>query len=396
MRTSSRYLATALLVTAVLAVPLAGSSGAKPASGDPLRFGFLDFTPAAAATHDGLQAYFDDWNKRGGYKGQPIELVYKSSDSLNSAGADAQTITNDPSVLAMLSGGVCQVTINALKATKIPTLASPALDPSCFDSSFMYGAGGQAPSLPALQWAIDHGSKHFGVLVPSVPGVSALVDPFKAYVDKNPQLGVDLTVVPLPLNAGGADVDGALAKLKSANVDAVFPITVIDTQELLLREAAAQGYGPTDGIKYIFSGIPTADLPIFEGTYALSVLYSWEDTSIPAVKKMVKTIGKKVKVHDSFSAGAYQEGLILEQTLDHIKGPITRDSIEKFWRAQHKFQLPLAPYKVDFVGGSGCTGINSGDACTFKSPSGAQILQNKDGTWVPAGEFVVIPAKEFN
>lgn len=396
MHVRARSLVIVVLGAALLALPLAGSSGAKPAEGEPLTFGFLDFTPAATQTHNGLQAYFDAWNERGGFNGQPVELDYRSSADLGASTADAQQLVGDPDVLALLSAGVCQFTMNALKPSKIPTLVTPGPDPGCFDSSFMYAAGGQAPSLPALQWAIDRGAKHFGVLAPTnIPGVSVLTDPFEAYIDANPQLGVDLTLVNLPLGAGGADIDGAIAKLKEAKVDALFPVTTPESLELLMREASLQGFGPDDGIQYVFSGIPTANLPAFEGTAALSVWYPWEDTSNPAVKKMIKTIGKKVEVRDQFTTTGYQTGLILEDTLNSIKGPITRESISKFWRKQHKYQLPLAPYKVDFVGSSGCTGVNTGTSCAFKSPSGAQVVQQKDGEWVPVGDFVVVPAKDF-
>ena len=75
-------LLSATAVVAALVSITAPAGAAKPASGEPLQFGYINATSGANAvpsTKDALKAYVDDWNKRGGHDGQPIEVVIEDT-----------------------------------------------------------------------------------------------------------------------------------------------------------------------------------------------------------------------------------------------------------------------------------------------------------------------------
>jgi branched-chain amino acid transport system substrate-binding protein len=390
---------TLLAVAALMTVALSAGSNAgaaKPASGEPIVFGYLDPLVGASATpsvKQALLAYVDDYNERGGHDGQPVEIRFEDVgfDPGKSLAA-ARTFGSDPGVAGILNlGGICAVTRPVLATFNIPTLVA-ALDDSCpQDPSFMFTPGQQAATLPMMQFAINEGAKHFGLIYPGgIPLLrTGFVDPLESYLALNPDAGIDVTTVEVPIVATGADFDGAIAKLKAAGVTALYAAAQPAGAALAMQSAIRNGFGPDDGIKWIwgpniYDPTVVADLPDLEGAYALATATPWEETSNKQVKKMNRIIGDAVEVKDGFAESGYQTGALIEQSLDKVKGAVTRDSLRKVWQSKAftKYQPALVPYTVNLTDG-------------LKNPAGGQIVLAKGGQWEPASEFIVVPAKEF-
>ena len=73
---------SATAVVAALVSVAAPAGAAKPASGEPLQFGYIDSLIGASAVpslRQAFEAYIKDWNQRGGHHGQPIEVVFEEA-----------------------------------------------------------------------------------------------------------------------------------------------------------------------------------------------------------------------------------------------------------------------------------------------------------------------------
>ena len=387
--------ATAVVAALVSVTAPAGAAKPKPASGEPLQFGYINALSGATAvpsTKDALQAYVDDWNQRGGHNGQPIQVNFEDTGfDTGKQIAAARTFGSDPKTVAILGAATCTATIPIFATTHIPTLVQAVNTDTCVqDPSFMFTANPQANTLPGLVWAIDEGVKHYGVILPNLPQFRAgFVTPLEDYLTLHPKVKTDLTVAEVPLTPTGADFDGAVAKLKAAGVTALFAsLSAADSAAVALQSATRNGFGPADGVKWIlpsnlYNPTVASSVPDMEGAYVVANLYPWEDTSNPHVKKMIKTIGKTVP-NDGFAEQGYQIGWMLEQSLNDIKGDVTREALAKVWASKpyQKFQPYLAPYTVNFTDG-------------MANPSGGAILAVKNGEFVPKSDFIPIPAKEF-
>jgi ABC-type branched-subunit amino acid transport system substrate-binding protein len=381
-----------VMVASVATIGLAGTAGAKNPTGAPLKFGYIEPFPGESAQPtivEAIKAYFADWNKRGGYNNQPVALQVESPASFSPAAyiAAVNKLADDTKVVAFLDSGVCMYSVTALRSKHIPTLG--ATDQcGATDSSFFFATGGRATTLPMLTYAIAQGSKAFGVAYPSsVPGLKdGFVTPLQDYLDLNPSIKTKLVDVPMPFPASAADWDAAIQKMKDAGVDAAFIAVQPDGGVLGLQEARLQGFGPDDGIKWIFGpnfyDPEIAANSAFEGAYALSIAYPWEDTKNPQVKKMSKTIKKSLSKQDGFAESGYQIAASVEGALKGVKSPVTSAALLQKWSTLHKQPYPLTPTKLDWTN-------------VTKNPSVGEIVLAKDGKWVPASDFLVIPAKKF-
>jgi ABC-type branched-subunit amino acid transport system substrate-binding protein len=382
--------AVAALMVGTASVGLSVPAGAKEPTGAPIKFGYLGTLTGPSAEpqiEDAFRAYIADWNKRGGYKNQPIDVLFEQVGFDPAKNIASVNKLVGEGVVAFVAGGFCQITLPALRQAAIPTFGASAK--TCEDP-FMIATASQATTLPMLTFAIDNGgAKVFGVTYPAgVPGLrDGFVGPLEDYAALHP--GVKIVDAGTPgLQPTGADIDLAIAKMKDAGVTALFYAAQADTSLLYLESARRNGFGPEDGIKWIGGPnlydpkVIAANPDVFEGTYALSQNYPWEETNNPAVKEMIKVTKNATDIHDGFAASGYSLGSLLEHSLKGLKGKITRESLLKHWKSLTKFKLEMAPLTLNF-------------ADVNKNPSGGQIMQSKGGKFVPAGDYQVTKAKEF-
>jgi ABC-type branched-subunit amino acid transport system substrate-binding protein len=373
----------------VAAVAGSGTAGGAPKLNESvLKIGYIDSLTIPAPLpqiEESLQAYFDNWNKRGGASGHPVDLVYVAPGFNPGANIAAVNQLGDEGALMVLDTGFCPVTKGPLA-----TLGILAFGPSsdqCDDPTFMANWRGVSSTLPTLKWAVDNGSKHFGVVYPDIPGLrQAFVDPMEQYLAHNPDVTTQLSAYSMPSLPTAADIDGVIAQMKGAGVDTVLLNVLPDGADLAMQSAIRNGFAPKDGIDWIFppnvyDPKVASSIPSLEGAYVLSQWYAWEDTKNPAVKRMNKVIGK-TEIHDGFAASAYEAAAILEEGLKKVKGDITPESVkETFLTKMNNYRLPLAPYKVNL-------------SDYTKNPSGGQVLKVEGGKFVPDGKYIVIPPQE--
>jgi ABC-type branched-subunit amino acid transport system substrate-binding protein len=386
-----------LLTAAVAAVGFTGAAGAKPASGEPLRFGFVDGFPAGAnppTMAQGAQAYVDDWNKRGGLNGQPIDYIEVEPAGFSAASyiAAVSDLVDNKHVLALLSMGNCPYTIPAVRVSRTPTWGATS-SPACgLDDDFMLsqqgGFAGTAPALPAFTYAADHGAKLFAVTYPSViagPIKTMALDPLENYLKRHPEVKTKFVSVTVPLQLTGADVDAAIVSMKNQGVDALFPFITDTDLPLLMTHAATQGFAPSDGVDYYLGSnlhiAEVASLPEADGAYVMDTAYPVEDTKNPEVKKANKVLKGKVDQIDGFAQGGYQAAGFLENSLKGFKGKVTSESLLAHWKKIGKVPYPLSPVKFSMT--------------NPHHQAGGVPLQIKDGEFVPVGDFIVVPYKEF-
>jgi ABC-type branched-subunit amino acid transport system substrate-binding protein len=242
--------------------------------------------------------------------------------------------------------------------------------------------------LPYLKYAIDKGKKVFAVMYPgAIAGLKeGFVDPLQRYLDHHPEIDMKLVEIKQPFPASAADIDGAIAEMKSEHVDALFVATQPEGGSLTMQQAKLQGVGPDTGILWMFGpnfyDPKVAEAPDLAGTFVLSTNYPWEDTKNAEVKRMIKVTKGKVEKKDGFAIGGYASGALLERSMKGMKGKITSEALLAHWKTLTKVTAPLTPMKISFEG------LN-------KNPSGGVILKFDNGEYVPVSDFITVPGKEF-
>jgi ABC-type branched-subunit amino acid transport system substrate-binding protein len=387
-------LIAAVVAFASATAGLSGTAGAKLASGDPIKLGNLDpfpksFSAGVTTPPQAIAAYIDDWNKRGGLNGLPVDYVHEYPTGIDPGAyiAALTKLVNDDKVIALTGIGNCQYTINTMRQYRIPSWGATPEPPCGLQDDFMFvGAGVMtAPALTPFKFAVDHGATAFAIVRPAGIAVEGFLNgPIERYLKRHPGVKTKLVDIPIPFAPTAADLDAAILTMKEQGVDAVV-IYVTDTT-LAINEADIQGVGPKDGVKWFFGPNnytpQTAKVPELDGIYVSSQAYPWEDTKNPEVKKMIKVLKGKVDVRDGFAQIGYQDAGFLENSLKGIKGKITSTSILTQWKKDKKVRWPLSPMAFDVT-----------DAT--RNPTGGVILQVKNGAWAPVSDFIVIPAKEF-
>jgi ABC-type branched-subunit amino acid transport system substrate-binding protein len=387
-KSSARRLVAGVAATAIALGALVAPAGAKAkkVSGEPLKFAYLDFSAGAGATpqlDDAIQAYVKDWNNRGGFKGQPIQVTTYVTGFDAGLTVTAVQDSVEQGVTAFLASGFCQVSRGPIEAAGLSVFAGDAM---CYDPSFMPAPTGTGGLVAMIDWAREDGAKHFGVLYPNFPGFKEnIAGSLEGYAEV--QGGIDVTAVGLPYPYTGADLDAVIARFKAAGVDALYMSGQPSDVNLQLEKGRIQSFGPEDGIRWIFG--PNvydpnflADVPAAEGTYTLSFYYPWQDTANPIVKNALK-VTRDLEVRDGFAGIGYAAAANLEAILKkHKDKRVTAESFLATALAQHKFALPFQPLTVDL-------------ADLTKNPSGGQILKAVNGKYVVQGDYRVFQPEDY-
>ena len=252
--------------------------------------------------------------------------------------AAAQRLINEDGVVAFLNIGNCAATLPIIKAAKIPILG-PINDDCAIVGSPIPCVG---------KFAIDEGTKGVAFVGPDFPGLAQLKTPFIDYLEGNDIPFVDQA---LPIIPTGADIDGAVVNLKGKGVDTLYVLATLTAAPLLLESANRQGFGPADGIRWVFGPnlyVPeVAALPEFDGAYVQALTEPVEGDSAAA-----KTALKFLKKHDiepltGFAFAGYSAGARIEQFFKNVKGAATTTAIAKARKTMGPQPDPLLPVKID-------------------------------------------------
>jgi ABC-type branched-subunit amino acid transport system substrate-binding protein len=355
-----------------------------PATGEPIKIAVTNDETSLPQFTLGLQAYVDDWNARGGYKGRPIQLIVEdlTSDPATAAAA-GQKMVNQDNVVAVLSTNSnlnCTANGSFLNSEKVPVLYN-SIDAPCLQYDNFFGFMNPAPDLtvPGAAWLVDQGAKSTAFLVPNFPGVEVQADGMKKYAEAH---GAKFTLEFVPLTATAADFDSAIADMKSKGVDGVFALAGPAGFTTIIQSASNQGFFVDDGIKWLYGPTlytPSAISAIPElskggGILTQTIPFEVDD---PAVKAIFDKLVAKSKMVDGFSALAWNSGAALEQVFANLQGDdVTRASLMQAFQATKSTKLPLSTVDADLT--------------SRTNPPAGAVVTVKDGKFVVQTDFFIV------
>ena len=379
-----------LLVSILVASCVSGiggtSASAAPATGTPLKFGLLADQSGPEATPEyglAIEAYVANWNKHGGYKGHPIQLIVKDTMFNPTLTADfARTLVDQDQVIGMAGDGAyldCSVNNSFYQSAGVAVLGGGL--GTCFlagtDFAEMRPNGSGGLSV-AFDYLAHTGSKKIALVAPSLVAPTAITS-VEAYMKTQRESSL-VAAPPLPYPATAADFDSIISNLKSQNVDAVVALAGdTDASALFLQEAARANFGPANGIRVFVSSTsytPSAASAL-DGAYLVTNGYPWSSLNNPQVKtafQILKGKGSNANL-DGFAELGYQDAGLFQEALDSIHGPVTRASYKEALKKLRNVPFALTPMKV-----------TPSQPNTF--PVGGGIVKAKNGKFVTVAQFV--------
>jgi branched-chain amino acid transport system substrate-binding protein len=393
-----RHRVTVLLVVALSVIGLAAATPAQAkVSGKPLKFGVaitLTGPNAQPQALKAIQAYFADWNKRGGYKGRPVQLISEDAGGDATTGAAAaQKLVNADNVLALVGNFSpldCGVNGNLYESAGIASVANPVGN-DCYSLPHVFPVEPNplGKLTPSITWAVQQGARKIAAVYPDIataPGTKTALTTLLAKTNSGAEL---VLFKQFPLSPTAADADGFVADLKSAGADTVYVFLTVQQTAQVMDAAARANYGPKQSIRWI--GGPTTYSSIFpsqvgasgEGIYGTSLALAYEGVGkYPKAKRAVSVMKKTgVSPLDSFVQFSWETGNVLEQALGRVKGAVTRESVYNALRGMQAVKFVFSPgITYDY------TPIPS--ATTPRSfPPAGQVVQMKNGKWSVVSKF---------
>jgi branched-chain amino acid transport system substrate-binding protein len=358
------------------------STGGTPATGEPIKIGLPNDETSLPQFSQGLQAYVDDWNDRGGFNGRPIQLIVEdlTSDPATAA-AVGQKLLNQDNVVAVLSTNSnlnCTANGSFENSENVAVLYN-SIDAACLDYDNFFGFMNPAPDLtvPGVAWLVDQGAKSTAFLVPEFPGVESQAEGMKQYAADH---GVEFKLEFVPLTATAADYDAAIADLKDTGVDGVFALAGGAGYTLMIQSATNQDFFVDNGVTWLYGPTlytPSAltavpELALGGGILTQTVPFEVDD---PAVKDIFAKLSAKTDTVDGFAALAWNSGAALEAALAKIPAgtDVTRESVLAAFNASTAVTLPLSTVKADLT--------------SRTNPPAGAVVGETDGQFVVLTDF---------
>ena len=365
----------------------AETASATTPSGTPIKIGMLVDSPDPATNFyesaPVAQAFVNNWNKHGGFKGHPIDLLIKDAAlDPTSTIAGAQELVNNEGVVAMVDNTAlldCPVNASFYASAEIAVIPGTTSS-SCTEKTgaYVYPYNGTTSISIGLKWAIQQGSKTFALVLPSLPGAG--FGPTIANLQeilKKSGAKTKMITMSVPLTATAADWDAVIATLKGDGADTVMMGSTLPQTALALTTAATNSYGPKNGIRWIVGPAAyskSAISPVFAGAYILSYTYPWSENN-PDVKTALGIL-KNIKGLDGVDGLAYQDFSLIQSVLNEVKGPVTRQSVLAAIHKKTSIPLSLTSYSVDLA--------------SVNNLEGAQILVLKNGKFQAASKYLTV------
>ena len=238
------------------------AEAAKPASGEPIKIGFVWGITGAVAeivrqASEGVHAYFDDVNKNGGIKGRPIQMVEIDSKyqvPLAQEGYKKVTTEDKVPMVVLASTGDTEALAQQINGDKVVAItfscdekwAKPEMNPYIFTPCTTY----QDQMLTALQFIKSRGGgTKVAFSYPDIPFGQAPIPIGREFARK-----LDLQVVD-EQKVGAADVDAQsqALNLRSSNPDYVIIQNVTAGASAMVRSGKQVGLNSQFvGLNYAF------------------------------------------------------------------------------------------------------------------------------------------------
>lgn len=342
-------IAAALLTAggAMAAGPAASSSASKA----PIKIGAITELSGIGTLPDytdGAKAYYKQLNASGGIQGRKIQyIIADSAGDVTKANQAARRLVDSDKVV-MLEGGFsfADCPVNGQFYVKSGIINSPiAFDKTCYNNPNIVPVGnGPSVGYGANMYYASEVLKLKRVCTMSFnfPGQTAttndVIKRFEKFTKKKIALHVE-NVDP------AQSVLTALLRVKSAKCDALVAGAQTSVTSGLVKEAARQGM---NNVKFLF-GPNNYDPSFLKAAGSAAKLGGgmidtapYTDTSIPGVKGMLRAMKAANVKTTGASAAGYTVASVTGKVLQSIKGPITRQSVTKAYKALKKpIKVPL-------------------------------------------------------
>ncbi|TWP44958.1 ABC transporter substrate-binding protein [Lentzea tibetensis] len=176
---------TRVLTAVLTALALTGcvSERGNPASGEPIKIGFINNQEGAFAApqlRTGSEVAIQHVNNNGGIKGRPLDVVRCATDGTPAQSVECAEMFVQKKVIAVLEGidiGI-DAALPSLKAAGIPLVGHVQFTPGVMadPNAFFFGAASIAYGSAALKYYADQGIKTITWLMPEAVTSRAFTD----------------------------------------------------------------------------------------------------------------------------------------------------------------------------------------------------------------------------
>ena len=347
------------LAAAGAATPFASAQSAKT-----FTFGaLLPLTGFAAEIgqeqSQGMQAGVDAVNARGGVAGWTLKAIPLDHKGTAAGGVQAfNQLVNLEKVPYALMGfaAVILATYPMAVQNQVLVLNIGGISTNLLDKPWLYNNQliGEPLNVPLAQYAREHGIRTAATLVGEDPLGRDNAAIFSAAFSKRGGTIVAGETFPI----GATDFSAQLAKIRTANPDAIFNIVAGDTQGLIVKQARAAGF------KGLFLGLGQPTLAQLAGDAAdgfisAGLAEDWNSTN-RNVRQLYTAYKSKFGKQPSWIGGTVYEGVLLlakliESVVRSGKDPRSGAALQAALEASPSFPNCLSGGQVVFRKDHGCT-----------------------------------------
>jgi len=256
-----------------------------------------------ASSYDGVEAYFDYINSKGGVYGRDLVLDAKRDDQLANNQSEVRGLISQDGVFAVLPVAVLLFTgADLLEEAGVPTFGWNINEEWGSENNTpgpanLFGEKGSflcftcaAPGVPWLAKKI--GAKNVGVLAYNVPQSAACADGLQASFEKFPT--ADLAFLDTSLTFGVADLSAQVAQMVEEDVDLVTSCMDANGVLTLAREMKKQGLEATQYLPNAYNHeFIEENAQFFEGSYVITFFAPFETKPQPKGLKLYEKWIKK-------------------------------------------------------------------------------------------------------
>jgi branched-chain amino acid transport system substrate-binding protein len=391
-RTVHRTPWIAALVALSVGVAACGSSsggGSSSGSKDPIKVGSINALTGPfqlADASQGAKALFDRINADGGINGRKVDFIIKDDKTDPAAAATAARELIQKDQVVGMTGGVtlvgCSVNRKMMEQAKVRDVMAGGAVPDCFGQPNVspVNTGPQSDLLLSAQFARKTlGADRICMFLTDSPPTKAYIGSLRTEAAK--MLGGPLAYVDTSITEN-TNYASLMTKAKSENCDAIINDGSPPQAIPLAKARDQQGVTAPlilQGSSYV-SDLPAALGPKAKDVYAVSEM---EPYTLPSpVLNDLKSDFKKNNVKlTSLAQYGWQAAYIYSEMLKGIKGPVTRDSVNK---------ALMALTDLDSKGMTGSP-YSFGPDQTHNPNRSVKFVEDAGGKWVVKGDWVTLP-----
>jgi branched-chain amino acid transport system substrate-binding protein len=311
-----------------------GGSGGSSSSG-PIKVGNISTLSGIPLPYgeEGAKAYFNALNKKGGIDGRKIEyIVADDKENPSVASQLARKLVQQEGIVAF-AGGIslvdCSVNGKFYDQEGVPDVMAGASDPTCFENEMIapVNVGPLAGITAGMLFLEEQNAAPTCGIYNNIP---TLNDAYGGAGEKYEEISGNS--IPFESHAASANANFTTLMLQVKNAGCKGLNAPVSGPEVpaLVKAAQQVGWDGTilfGGASYV-AETPKALGSSGEGVYAISEMYPFTSESkiLDPVKADFETAGVELT---GLSEAGWLSAKILANTLEGIKGEITRESVKE-------------------------------------------------------------------